>query len=155
VGDRRSAVARPWPIGAAVERVGQRADLLLVFTVLIEKTRGGEHAGEEETGIDRGHFALAGAPSGGHIEKVIVEAVVPGRIGRSSLRTGPEEPQHRKRALDCVGAGHPAARDADRINRQREAHGRDTGGRTWLRFVSHQPVRRVGLVQEILEGVML
>ncbi len=59
--DRCATGARPLPIDATIQRVGQRADLPLGLAVLIEILRGGQHAGQQEAGIDRRQLALAGA----------------------------------------------------------------------------------------------
>jgi hypothetical protein len=138
----------------AIQR-DQDPDLLLVFAVLIEKRRGGEHAGEQETSIDGRQFTQTGSASGGHVEKMIVEPLVPRCIRLRSLYAGRKESQRRQRALDRVGARHPAARHAHWIDGERETHGGDARGRARLRSVSHETIHGIGLVEEVLEGVML
>src|SRR5574338_633101 len=96
-----------------------------------------------------------GAPSGRHVEEVIVEPLVTRHVRRRSLRAGPEEPQQHQRSLDCVGADHPPPLDADRIGRQRKADGRDTRWSTRLRSVRYEAIRRIGLVQKVRERVTL
>ena len=104
VGDRRAAVAGPSPVRPAVKRVGERPYLLLVFTVPIKIRSGGEHAGQQESGIDGGQLANARAPPGRHVEKVIEEALVPGRVRVRALRGVAEEPQCRQSPVDCTYA---------------------------------------------------
>src|ERR1035437_2631030 len=90
--DGSSAVARPLPIGAAVERVGQCANLPLVRTILIEIDCGGEHSREQEGGVNRGKLTVPGTPSSLHVEKVVVEPFVACRVRCCPLRAGPEDP---------------------------------------------------------------
>ena len=50
-----------------------------------------EDPGKEECRIDGRQFALPGTPSGRHVEKVIVEALVTCAVGLRPLRAGPEK----------------------------------------------------------------
>jgi len=55
-------------------------------------------------GVDRGQFALPGAPPRLHVEKVVIEALVIGGVGLRAVRAAPEEPQRGQRALDHCAA---------------------------------------------------
>src|SRR5438874_1772707 len=67
-----TAVQRPAPIDAVVERIRQGADLLLLLRVSIEIGGGSQHPREEERRIDRGQLAVAGAPPRFHVEEMVV-----------------------------------------------------------------------------------
>jgi hypothetical protein len=155
VRDRCTAIARPRPIGTAVERVDQRPDRLFIL-ILMDEIRGrGEHAREQETAVDGGQLAQARTAAGVHLQEVIVEAFVPGRVGRRTVRAGPEEAEHRQRALERIGTRHPAARYAHRIRCQCKAHRGDAGDRVLTSGVRDESVHQVGMVQEIVEGAAL
>ena len=86
VRERRAAVPGPVPVGPAVERVGQAADLGLVGRVVVEIGGGGEHAREQERRVDRGQLALPDAAAGLDVEEVVEEALVPGGVRLRPLR---------------------------------------------------------------------
>ena len=90
-----------------------------------------------------------------HVEKMIVEPFVPARVRACSLDAFAEEPQCREGPTDRLGARDPGALDADRIGRERETHGRDTRRSARLRLVNHEAIRGIGLVQEVIERMML
>src|SRR5215831_19689312 len=84
--ERRPAVPGPVPVGPAVDRVGQAADLGLVGRVLVEIRGGGEHPREQERRVDRGELTLPHAAAGLDVEEVVEEALVPGGVRLRPLR---------------------------------------------------------------------
>ena len=149
VRERRAAVSRPVPVGPAVERVGQAADLGLVGRVAIEVGGGGEHAREQERRIDRGQLALPDAAAGFDVEEVIEEALVSRRV---RLRPLGKIVQEAEPAAGPLGRERPeehAAFDDDRERRQGHPHGGDAARRGRIGFVPDQPVVGVGLVQVV------
>jgi len=90
-----------------------------------------------------------------HVEEVIVETLVAGRVGRLALTAPHEEAKRRERHRHGRLAGQVAALDGDGIRGQREAHGRDAGGRSGLRLVPDEAVLGVRLAEEELERLLL
>ena len=112
VRDGGPAALRPAPVDAAVERVGERADLVLVGRLAIEVGGGGQHARQEERRVDGRELAPPGATARLHVEEVVVEPLVAGGVGRRPLRAVAEESQpgeHRP--------GDLVARDSPRSTR--------------------------------------
>jgi hypothetical protein len=66
-----------------------------------------------------------------------------------------KEAQLRQRPLHRIGAHHEVAFDAHRIGRERKTDGGDAGRPAFQRFVEHQPVGRICLVNEVGERVAL
>ncbi len=145
------AVQRPLPVRATVELVGQAADLGLLLGLRVEIGSAGEHPGEQKGRVDRGQLALPDTATGLHVEEVVVEAPVAGRIRLRPLRAVAEEAQRSKRNLGGELAGDHAAFDEHRDARQSEAHGGDAGGGSGVGLVADQAVGRVGLVQVVLQ----
>ena len=71
----RSAAARPLPIDAAVDRIGACADLVLARRVRAEIDARGQHARQQQRGVDQRQFRLPHALAGLHVEKMVVEAL--------------------------------------------------------------------------------
>src|SRR5207248_7886380 len=71
------------------------------------------------------------------------------------LSGGPEELQRGERPGGRLGARDIAALRADRVRRQREAHGGDARERLGRGAVGGQPVGRVGQVPEVVERALL
>src|SRR5690606_34258739 len=78
VTEGRAAVQGPLPVGAPVERLGQRHQLALLRVLGGEVAGCREGTGQQESRIDRGELAAPGSASGAHVEKVIVEATMAG-----------------------------------------------------------------------------
>src|SRR5207244_4864418 len=72
VRDGGGAVLRPAPVDAAIKGVGQGADLVLLWRVVVEVSGGGEHAGKQKCRIDRGELAVARAAAALHVEEVVI-----------------------------------------------------------------------------------
>ena len=146
-----AAVAGPLPVGPAVERIGQAADLGLLGRVAVEIGGDGEHAREQERRVDRGQLALPDAAAGFDVEEMVEEALVAGgiRLGpwgqfeqiaqplAGDLRRELAEITPRSTTTGIVARAMPHGGDADR------------GGRVGL--VADQTVVRVGLVQVVQE----
>ena len=149
--DHGTAVLRPAPVGAAIEVVRDPPDFGFVRIVLAEIGGCGEHAGEEQGGIDGGKLALPDPFPRLHVEEMVVEALVAGGVGLGAMRRVAEETQRGQRAGDRVGAAHIAARHAHRIGGQRKAGRSDRGRRARRRAIGHQSVLRIGFLGEIVE----
>ena len=155
VRDGRAAVLRPLPIGTAIERVGEGADLMLVGRIRVKVHPCRQRARQQKRAVYRRQFALPGAPAGLHVEKMIVEALVAGRVGFGALRAVPEKTQRRQRSLDRGGARHESALDRHRVGCQREAGGGDAGRPICFGLVDHQPVGGIRLVEKVAERFAL
>ena len=151
VGDRRPAVQGPAPVGSTVELVGQTSYLGFLLAVAVEIGRTGEHAREEKGRVDGRQLAVPHAPTGLHVEEVIVEALVAGRVRLGSVRAVAEEAEpsqgDRWREFPC----DHASLDEDRKGGQRQADRRDAGRRGLLGLVADETVLRVGLVEVVLQ----
>ena len=155
VRDRQTAVLRPPPVNAAVERVGKRRYLALFFRLAVEVGGGGQCPGEQERRIDGRQLGLPRTPTGLHVQEVVEESLVAGRVPCLTLRAVPQKPEHRERAFDGLGACNESAFRTDNVGSEGEPDGGDARRRPLARAVRHQPVPRVGLFQEIAECVAL
>ena len=155
VRDRRATVLRPWPVSAAIERVGKGAYFLFLGRIRVKIRAGSQRTGEQNGAVHSRQFALPGAPAGLHVEKMIVKAVVAGRVRLGALRAVPEETQCGEDGLDRRRARDEAALDRDRIRRQGETGGGNAGGPIGRGLVEHQSILRIGLVQKVAEGFAL
>lgn len=151
VGHGGAAVLGPLPIDARVQPDGEVADLALGRRVPVEVRGGGQHAAQQEGGVDRRQLALPRARSGLRVEKVIVEPLVARRVGLGSLLAPPEEPQGGERARPGLGARDESALDADRIRGEPQPHRRDARRPAGACLVEHQSIRALGLVQKVAE----
>ena len=88
-----ATVLRPLPIRAAIEPVGEAADFLLVGCIRVKIHARRQRTRQQKRAVDRGQFAVPGAPAGPHVEKVIIKALVAGGVGFGALRAVPKEPQ--------------------------------------------------------------
>src|SRR5450759_3685544 len=86
VRDRQAAVLRPLPVDAAVERVGKLRYLALLFRLAVKVGGGGQCPGEQEGCVDGRQFRLPRAPTGLHVQEVIEESLVAGRVPVVALR---------------------------------------------------------------------
>ena len=155
VRDRRPAILGPLPVDAPVQLVGQRSDFALVRRFIREIGRRGQHARQQKCRIDGGQLTLPNTPSGLHVEKVIIKALVSCCIHSLALGAVPEKPQGSECSFDGLRAGDEATLYANRVGRQGQSHGSYAGGRALLGLVRDQPVERVDLVNEIIEGFAL
>src|ERR1044072_1981202 len=146
----------PFPVHAEVDRVGERANRVLGRGGLVVVALGEEDAGEEQRRVDGGQLDLLKAPSGRHVEEVIVEAAISGRVrtGRI-LRRRPEETQRREGAVGGCRARDPAMLDAAGVGGGREPDGGDARERRGGPAVGSEPVARRRQVPEIVERAVL
>ena len=151
MGDGVAVVLRPLPVRAPVKRVGEGPDLQLLLCLRVKIAAGRQGSRQQESAVHRRQLAMPGAPSGLHVEKVIVKPFVARRIRFGALRSVPEEPQRLKRALQSGGSRHEAALDSHGVDRQREARRGYAGGPVGRRFVRYQSVERAGFAQKISE----
>src|SRR6185312_12885557 len=101
------------------------------------------------------HFAVVRAPAGLHVEKVVVEATIPGCVRPRAVGALRKESQRYKREPNGGGARHQPALDGNRIARQSQTDGRNAGGPVVFGLVQDHAVGRVGLVLEVAEGLLL
>ena len=148
---RCALVLGPVPVGAAIERVGERADLLLVGRIRVEILRRRQHSGQQKSAVYGRQLALPGTPPGPHVEKMIIKTLIAGGIRFRAVRTVPEKTQRRERTLHRGGARHESALDAHRIRRQREAGGGNAGRPIWRGLVDHQSVGGIRLMHKVAE----
>ena len=92
-----------------------RSDLGLCTFRAIEVFGRRERARDQQRGVDARQFAPPLAPTRLHVEKVVVEALVAGGIGRIALFARGQEAQRREGAFDRVGAVDEAALDANGV----------------------------------------
>src|ERR1700674_1102174 len=101
-----ATVLDPVPVDTAVELLRERSHFSLRCRVLVEVRAGREGTCEQDRRIARRQLASPGVSAGVHVEKVIVNASVAGRIDVSALGTVPketqsqEDPSQRLRARD-------------------------------------------------------
>ena len=155
VADGFSPVLRPAPIGSAIERIGQCADLGFGLRVRIEKRRRGQRAGQQKRAVDGRQLALPGSPAGLHIQEVIVKAAISRGVRLRPMRAVPEEAQRCQSAFRGRAPAHESAYDAHRIAGQRKAGGGDACGPVCFRLVEDQAVGRVRFMDEVVECLPL
>ena len=148
----RLAGLGPTPVDAAVDGVGERADLALLGRFEGEVGRSGQHAGDEKSGVDRRQLAAPRAGAGVHVQKMVEEALVARGVRVAILAGVPEEPQGRECAGRGVRPADPAALDPHWIGRQGKSDHRDAGRCTWPRGVGAEAVRRIECLEEVAES---
>jgi len=154
--DRRRPRFGPFPVHTEVDRIGERADLLLGAVAAVVVRLREENAGEQQGRVDRGQLDRLKAPAGAHVQEVIEEAAIAGGVGAGGvLRRGPEKAQGRQRASGGLGARDPAVFDADRVGGEGEADRGDARERRRGPAVRREAVRRRRQVPEEVEGAVL
>ncbi len=153
VRDDRRAVLCPGPLDAAVDQLGQVADLLLGARVAIEVRLRGQHAAEQQRGIDGRQLGRAEALTVVHVQEVIVEAAIAAHAGLCGThRRVREKAQRAQRPQPCLAARHEAPLGADHIGGQREADTGSAGERRRGIAVRREAVLLVRRVPEEAEG---
>ena len=155
VRQRCPLILGPVPIGAAIERVGEGADLMLVGRIRVEITSRRQRTGQQKGAVYRRQLALPGAPSGPHVEKMIIKTLIAGGIGLRAVRAVPEETQRRKRTLHRGRTRHEAALDPHRVRCQGEAGGSNAGRPIGRCLVDDQSVGGICLMQKVAERLAL
>src|SRR6202045_1292918 len=89
----RCAAAGPLPIDAAVDRIGAFANLVFAWRVLAEILARSQHPREQQRGVDQRHLRLPDPLAGLHVEEVVIEALIAGRVRLFALSAVPEETQ--------------------------------------------------------------
>jgi len=118
------------------KRIGGRPDFLLDVRVSIEIRRGRQRARKQKRGVNRGKLALPCAAAGLHVEKMIIETLLPGRVGFRSVWTGREKRSVCRVRLTAA-AREINPRDPNRVGRQRKPSSSNTGRPILRRLVSH------------------
>ena len=145
----RALILSPCPVGSAIERVGEGADLTFIRRIAVEVHACSQRAREQQSAVYRRQLALPRSPPGSHVEKMIVKALIAGRIRLGTLRAVPEEPQSRKRSLHGRVTRHETALDAHGVHRQRKAGRGNARGPVRSRLVDHQSIDGIRLVQKV------
>lgn len=130
--DQRRALLQPAPVHALIQRIGDLPDLLFARVVAVVIRLGEQHAHHQQRGIHARQLDPAVVTVALlHVQKVVVEALVPGSTGplRPHWRIA-EEFECGQGAVDRLIATDPAVLDADRVRGQREPHRGDAGERT-------------------------
>src|SRR5580692_2217923 len=84
--NRLQFVLCPLPVDSAIQRIAQATDLCFV-PAAVEVTTRCKNSRDQQRCVDYRQLALPHAPPALHIQKVIVKALVPSRIGTIVLRT--------------------------------------------------------------------
>ena len=155
MGERGSAVPGPLPVGAPIQLVGQCSNFALGLRVLVKIGSRSQHAGQQESRIDRGQLTLPDTLPGCHVKKVVVKAFVAGGLRLGSLGAVAKKAQGGERPLHGLGTSHEGTLDPDRIGRQGQTDRRDTGGGAFLGLIRHQSVNQVRFVDKVVEGLAL
>ncbi len=127
------------------------ADLAFI-SIAVEIACRHQDAGDQQRGIDQGELAFPHAPAGPHVEEVIVETPVAGRIRRLALDAVYKEAQHLEGPLRRLLARKPAVFHRDRIGGKGKADDGDAAGRTVAGGVGYEAGVRVRIVDQIGEG---
>lgn len=101
-------VQRPAPVDALVDEGRELADFgfrLVVFAIEILRSR--QDAGDEQCRVDGRKLAVPGAMAGIHVQKMVEEAAVAGRVAFLALTRLGEEPQRIDRTLGRFLAADP------------------------------------------------
>ena len=149
VRERGTTIARPVPVGAAVQPVGQVPDLALVAGVTVEERAHRQGTGEQERRVDRGQLAVPHATTGLDVEEVVEEALVAGGVGLRPLRTGEKVPEAFQGDLCGEVPGEHSTLDHDWNRGQRHADSGDADRRRRVRLVPDQSIVRVGFMQVV------
>ena len=147
---------RPAPVHAAIDLLGELADLDLLVFRSAEVRLAEKHAGEQDRRIDCGELAVLEPLPGLHIDEMVEEPLVAGNpMGRRTLRRIVEESQRGQHPLARGLAGDIAAFDADRIRGEPEAYRCDARKRGCRIAVRDQAVLRIRGIPEEAEGALL
>ena len=87
-----------------------------------------------------------------HVEEVIVEAFVPGRVGRLALGALREEAENLERPGAGVRTRQPAVPDSDRITGKRKTNHGDAAWRPVARSIRDEAGVAIGVVDQIEKG---
>ena len=87
-----------------------------------------------------------------HVEEVIVEAFVPGRIGRLALGALREESENFECPSGGVRTRQPAVPDRDRITGQRKSNHGDAAWRPLARSIRDEAGIVIGVIDQIGKG---
>ena len=147
---------RPAPVHAAIDVLGELADLDLLVFRSAEVRLAEKHAGEQDRRIDCGELAVLEPLPGLHIDEMVEEPLVAGNpVGRRALRRIVEESQRGQHPLARGLAGDIAAFDADRICGEAEAYRCDARKRGCRIAIRDQAVLRITGIPEEPEGTFL
>ncbi len=83
--DTIALVQRPAPVDALIDEFCERANLGLGLILAVEILRGGQDTGDEQSSIDGRKLAVPGAVAGIHVQEVVEETAMPGRVAFRAL----------------------------------------------------------------------
>ena len=147
MGDRRSSITRPIPVGPTVQRVGQGPDLSLHGRVAVEIGTDRQGAREQKRRVDRGQLTLPDTTPRFDVQEMVEEALVTRGVRFGPLRAFDQVTESFSGDLGREVAEEDAAFDDNWNRRQCHTDGGDAGGSIRIGLVTYQPIVRVGLAQ--------
>ena len=147
--ERPFAIQCPVPIHSLVERVGDAANLRLAPGGPVEVTRSGEGTSEEQGRVDGREFAVPRPSARLHVEEVVVEAPMPGRVLSLALRAVAEEAQDAQGSRDRIVPRQQSTLHHDGICPERHADRRNAADGVGHRAVRDQAGQRMCHVEEV------
>ncbi len=154
--DPRARGAEPLPVGAEIDRVGERPHLHVERILRREVLPRVEDPGEEERRVDARELAAPRAERGVHGQEVVEEPLVAdGPARRGALGSGPECIERGQDPRPAFFPRDVAAVDPGADGGEAEADGRDRARRAARRAVLDEAVGRIGLVPEVVERRLL
>src|SRR5467141_2002390 len=98
----RNGVQGPLPVGAPIKGVGGFADFALKRRVRVKERSSQQHPRQQKRAIYCRKLAPSGATTIFHFQEMIIEPLVPSRVGLGPLRTVLKESQRSQNAVSCV-----------------------------------------------------
>ena len=155
-GDGRRSRLRPRPVDPRVDRVGEPADARLPGIVAVEVGLAEQYPGQEQRRVHGGELHPLEARAGLGIEEVVEESpVARDPRGGGILARAPEKPQGAEDTLGGLGARDVSTLGADRVGREREAHGSHADERGSGSAIGSEPGLGVAQVPEVTERPLL
>ncbi len=150
--ERSFAIQCPVPIHSLVERVGDGANLRLAPGVPIEVARSGKGTSEEQGRVDGREFAAPRPSARLHVEEVVVEAPMPGRVRSLALRAVAEEAKDAQGTLDRLVPRQQSTLHHDGVRPEGHADRRNAADGVGHRAVRDQAGQRMCHVEEVAES---
>src|SRR5258705_5479978 len=151
----RNGVQGPLPVGASIKGVGGFANFTLNRRVRVKERSSQQHTRQQKRAIHCRKLAASGATTSLHFQEMIIEPLVPSRVGLGPLRAVLKESQGGENAFGSVRACYPAIVHGNRITTQSQTRGRNAAWRIFASVVSHKPVPSICVIQKIAEGQLL
>src|SRR2546422_5563431 len=98
----RNGVQGPLPVGASIKGGGGFADFTLNRRVRVKERSSQQHPRQQKRAVHCRKLALSGATTSFHFQEVIIEPLVPSRVGLGPLRAVLKESQRGQNAYGRV-----------------------------------------------------